>query len=207
MFTSHVTHVDLPGAEEGLTVSTCVSHAGRLLLNRWVIAVCFLLRWSWRFLFSSVVTVNSSTIIVVIYTIVIAKAVAIGVGVSGLCAERKVDAQVSWSLHVLQSPMNDLSKLYKSWRFRIYIKTVHCMTKTNVLRAYFDVVHHQLLLWIVHGAVGALEHGNLLTDNMLVKVCVEQRLQSEYGVTHGALVYKSGKKTTTKEITEGPCGS
>lgn len=81
------------------------------------------------------------------------------------------------------------------------------MTKTNVLRAYFDVVHHQLLLWIVHGAVGALKHGNLLTDNMLVKVCVEQGLQSEYGVTHGALVYKSGKKTTTKEITEGPCGS
>lgn len=41
-----------------------------------------------------------------------------------------------------------------------------------------------------------------MIDNMLVKVCVEQGLQSEHGITHGALMdhpkRQKGKKNLLK---------
>lgn len=57
-----------------------------------------------------------------------------------------------------------------------------------ILLCYLDVVQHELLLRIVHRAVGAFEHRNFLIGDVLVKVREEQRLKSEHGVTHGALI-------------------
>lgn len=54
------------------------------------------------------------------------------------------------------------------------------------------MVQHQLLLPKVQGTVRAFEHGDLMIDDMLVKVRAEQRLQREHSVAHGALVDHPG---------------
>lgn len=63
------------------------------------------------------------------------------------------------------------------------------------------MVQHELFLCIVHGAVGAFEHWNFMIDDVLVKVRVEQGLQSEHGITHGALIDhpERQKKTVFKK--------
>lgn len=68
------------------------------------------------------------------------------------------------------------------------------MQSVTAFYAYFDMVQHQLFLCIVHGAVRAFEHGNFMTDNMLVEVGAEQGLQSEYSITHGTFVDRPKKK-------------
>lgn len=50
------------------------------------------------------------------------------------------------------------------------------------------MVQHELFLCVVHGAVWAFEHRNFVIDNMLVEVRVEEGLQSEHCITHGALI-------------------
>lgn len=54
--------------------------------------------------------------------------------------------------------------------------------------AYFDMVQHELFLCVMHGAVRAFEHWNFVIDDMLVKVCIEQGLQSEHSIAHGTFV-------------------
>lgn len=50
------------------------------------------------------------------------------------------------------------------------------------------MVQHELFLCVEHRAIGAFKHRDFVINNVLVKVCVEQGLQSEHGVTHGTFV-------------------
>lgn len=67
------------------------------------------------------------------------------------------------------------------------------------------MVQHQLLLAEVRGTVGALEHGDPATDDVLVEVSAEQRLQREHRVAHGTLVdHPVGREKGHGERGEGP---
>lgn len=61
-------------------------------------------------------------------------------------------------------------------------------------RHHLDVIQHELLLRIVHGAVRTFEDRHFLTGKVLVKVCVEQNLLGEDCITHGAFVDQPTKK-------------
>lgn len=50
------------------------------------------------------------------------------------------------------------------------------------------MIQHELLLCVEHRAIRAFKHRDFVINNVLVKVCVEQGLQSEHGVTHGTFV-------------------
>lgn len=50
------------------------------------------------------------------------------------------------------------------------------------------MIQHELFLRVEHRAIGAFKHRDFVINDMLVKVCVEQGLQSEHGVTHGTFV-------------------
>lgn len=63
--------------------------------------------------------------------------------------------------------------------------------------SHLDVLHHELLLGVVHGAVGALEDGDPVAGQVLVKVGVQEGLLGEHRVTHGALVDQPGHKINT----------
>lgn len=104
MFSPHVHHKELPGTEEAIAVFTCVSWTGRALQVFWTVTVIFLYWQSWRFLFSLVLTVDISTIFVII-----TGALAVGaVRISGLRAQWKVDPQVWRALRGLQGSMYGL---------------------------------------------------------------------------------------------------
>lgn len=104
MFVPHVGHKDLPGAEEAIAISTGIT---------W--KMNFLKCWRWRPLFSLVLAVDISSV----FFIVINQVVAVGtVGVSGLGAEREVDAQVWGALSGLQGSMDGL----KGFQTELWLK-------------------------------------------------------------------------------------
>lgn len=138
MFAPHVSHEDLPGAEEGIAVFTCVSWARRVLEVCWAITVCFL--YWWRLLFSLVLTNDISSIFII--SIVIGGVAVCTVGVSWLGAEGEVDAQVWWTLDGLQCSMDDLEMIHRlNWKLG-FIK--HCYVKISRLN---------LLVWLMRLAL------------------------------------------------------
>lgn len=67
-------------------------------------------------------------------------------------------------------------------------KLLSSIPEITAFNSHLDVIQHELFLCVVHGAVGAFEHWDFVIDDMLVKMGVEQGLQSEHGVTHGTLI-------------------
>lgn len=57
------------------------------------------------------------------------------------------------------------------------------------------MVQHELFLGVKHRAVRTLEHRHFVVAHVLIEVSVEQGLQGENCVTHGALINEPGKKT------------